>query len=153
MKTICGAALLCFLAGAQGKQDIEQMGFMTGCWAFNGGVQNTEEYWTKPAGGTMMGISRTVAGGKTVFSEYAQIREQDGVLTYIVQLKLAAPTTSFKLTKLTPKEAVFSNPEHAYPTRIIYRRQDNDTLAARTEGTQNGKDAAEDYPYKRVKCE
>jgi hypothetical protein len=153
MKTICYAVLLCIVAGGQDKPKIDQLGFMTGCWAFSAGGQNTEEYWTKPAGGTMLGLSRTVAGGKTVFSEYAQIREQDGVLTYIVQLKLAAATTAFKLTKLTANEAVFANPEHAYPTRIIYRRQDHDTLAARTEGTQQGKDAGEDYPYKRVKCE
>src|SRR6267154_1605160 len=116
MKTICCAVLLCVVVGAQDKSKIDQLGFMTGCWAFSGGGQHTEEYWTKPSGGTMLGISRVVAGGKTVFSEYAQIREQDGVLTYIVQLKLAAPITAFKLTKLTANEAVFANPEHAYPS-------------------------------------
>jgi len=65
-------------------KDVNQLGFMSGCWAFTEGGSTTEEYWTQPAGGTMMGLSRVVAGGKTVFTEYIQMREQDGVLTMFV---------------------------------------------------------------------
>jgi len=54
---------------------------MTGCWAFQSGDSETEEYWTKPSGGSMVGLSRTVKGGKTIFTEYTQIREQNGALS------------------------------------------------------------------------
>lgn len=150
--TKIGLTLAALLSGLAGAQSIDQLGFMSGCWAFTSGDRKTEEFWTKPSGGTMMGLSRTVAGGKTAFTEYTQIRDVNGVLTMIVQLKLAATTTPFKLTKVSNTEAVFSS-DLEYPARVIYRRQKDGSLFGRTEGTEGGKEKSEDYPYRRVKCE
>jgi hypothetical protein len=144
--------LAVLLSGLAGAQNIDQLGFMSGCWAFTAGERQVEEFWIKPAGGTMMGVGRTVAGGKATFTEYYQIRNLDGVLTMIVQLKLAATTTPFRLTKVSPNEAVFSS-DLEYPARLIYRRQKDGSLFARAEGTQGGKEKSEDFPYRKVTCE
>jgi hypothetical protein len=124
---------------------------MTGYWAFQSGDSETEEYWTKPSGGAMLGLSRTVKGGKTIFTEYTQIRDQNGALSMFVQLGLAKSTTEFRLTKLSANEAVFTS-DLENPHQLIYRRI-GDELSARTEGTKNGKPVFEDYPYRRAKCQ
>jgi len=131
-------------------ESIYQLGFMSGCWAFEGNGQRTEEFWTKPAGGTMSGLSRTVAGGKTVFTEFTQIREEAGTLTMFVELKMGQAPTAFKLTSVSATEAVFTS-DREFPKRLIYRKE-KDGLFARTEGTQKGKPVTEDYPYKAAPC-
>lgn len=151
--TVCGFVCVTMAAGlsllAQEKKfEIGQLAFMSGCWA-----GQSEETWMKPAGGSMLGLSRTVAKGKTVFTEYMQIVEQDGVVTMHVQLKLAARATPFKLVEIGEKGAIFSNPEHDFPQRIIYRKEPDGSLFARIEGIDKGKERHADFPMKRAKCD
>jgi hypothetical protein len=128
---------------------IDKLSFLSGCWA--GG--ETEEMWTKPLGGTMMGLSRTVRGENTVFTEFLQISMgAAGAITLNVQLRLAGKATAFRVTELTNSSVVFSNPEHDYPQRITYRRQSEASLVARIEGSTGGKDMHEDFKYARVRC-
>ena len=145
--------LLTLVLSAQDtKPSIDRLSFMTGCWAFQSGDSETEEYWTKPSGGAMLGLSRTVKGGKTIFTEYTQIREQNGAFSMFVQLGLAKSTTEFRLTKLSLDEAIFTS-DLENPNRLIYRKKDDGSLFARTEGTKDGKAVFEDFPYRREKCE
>jgi len=101
----------------------------------------------------MIGMSRTVAGGKTVFTEYLQIREMNGQVASIVSLGLNAKPTVFKLVKSSESEVVFENPEHDFPQRIIYRRESSDALFARIEGQEKGVNRSMDFPYRRTKCD
>jgi len=74
------------------------------------------------------------------------------VLSMFVQLGLAKSTTEFRLTKVSPNEAVFTS-DLENPNRLIYRKTDDGSLLGRTEGTKNGKSVFEDFPYRRAKCE
>lgn len=123
--------------------------FMAGCWAAGGGTTVFEEIWTKPNGGTMIGLARAVAKERTTFTEHMEIREEKGEITMYVQIRLPGKITPFKLTSSTETEAVFSNPEHDFPKRIIYRKQADGSLHARIEG-DGGKH--EDFPFKPVSC-
>ena len=138
---------------ASQKSDVERLEWISGCWASDDGKERIEENWMKPAGQTLMGMSRTVAGGKTVFTEYIQIREVNGQLAYVVSLGLAAKPVIFKLIKSSESEATFENPEHDFPQRIIYRRESADALFARIEGQEKGVNKAIDFHYKRSRCE
>ena len=42
---------------------VEDLGWMTGSWAVTGKAL-TEEHWTAPVGGTMMGVGRTIKDGR-----------------------------------------------------------------------------------------
>jgi hypothetical protein len=124
--------------------------FLTGCWKFERNGRVVEEHWLSPAGGTLMGVSRTVAGGKTVEFEFLQIRDMPDGLTYIAKPS-SQSEASFRARSSTPDEIVFENPEHDFPQRIRYRRS-GDTLHARIEGTLDGKARTIDFPYARVSC-
>ena len=101
----------------------------------------------------MIGMSRTIAGGKTVFIEYAQIAEAKGETAYTVSLGMGARPVSFKLVKSSDSEAVFENPAHDFPQRIIYRLESKDSLFARIEGKEKGVSKGMDFRYKRTSCD
>lgn len=141
------------LSFASQKTGIEQLEWISGCWVMDDGKERTEETWMKPAGKSMIGMSRTVSGGKTVHAEHIQIREANGQIAYIVALGMGSKPTVFKLAKSSDNEAVFENPEHDFPQRIIYRRESAESLFARIEGAEKGVNKAMDFRYKRSKCD
>ena len=141
------------LSSAGQKSAIDRLEWIAGCWASDDGKERVEENWMKPSGQSMIGMSRTVAGGKTVFTEYIQIRESNGQLAYIVSLGLAAKPVVFKLVKSSDNEATFENPEHDFPQRIIYRRESTDSLFARIEGQEKGVNKGIDFRYRRTRCD
>ncbi len=63
------------------------------------------------------------------------------------------PETTFKLISNADGKAVFENPQHDFPTRVIYGKQPDGSLLARIEGTMNGQKRGIDFPFKRAKCE
>jgi hypothetical protein len=110
-----------------------------------------EEQWTKPAGGTLLGMGRTVRNGKTVFTEFLKISVENGKLTYTARIGTKG-VTEFPMLRVSAEEVVFENPSHDFPQRIVYRKVP-EGLLARIEGVDKGKPRHEDLPYKRARCE
>ena len=135
------------------KPTINDLSWLAGCWEGNIRGREVNEQWMKPGGGIMLGMARTVAQGKAAEFEFTQIREdKDGAIYYVARPS-GQPEASFKLIKLQNKEAVFENPQHDFPQRIIYRLEAGGSLFARVEATEKGQLRGIDYPYKRAKCE
>jgi hypothetical protein len=61
--------------------------------------------------------------------EYLRIVERDGGLVYIAQPG-GAKGTEFVLTELAGTRAVFENPRHDYPKRIVYELSAEGGLSA-----------------------
>ncbi len=103
------------------KASIGDVAWMASAWVgTRPSGSSMEERWSPPLGGAMLGVSRTVnTSGKMVAFEYLRIVERDGGLVYIAQPGGAKPT-EFVLTEATPTRAVFDNPRHDYPKRIVY---------------------------------
>jgi Domain of unknown function (DUF6265) len=136
-------------AGAQTPAtSLERLRWLGGCWSDSRPDGLTEEHWMKPSGGTMLGMSRAVRGGRTTEFEFLQIREVAGKLAYVARPSGQAEAT-FPLKVLSDTEVVFEDPAHDFPQRIIYRRNADDSLTARIEGTKEGKTRGIDYPFKR----
>ncbi len=137
---------------ARGDDRIESFEWLAGCWErrTDRGVYN--EIWMKPEGGSQLGVSRNVRDGKTIDFEFIRLVEEEGSVYYIV--KPANQTeVRFKLVSLEGNQAIFENPEHDFPQRIIYGRKEDGSLHARIEGLRNGQERAFDFPMKRVSCE
>ena len=82
----------------------------------------------------MMGVSRTVAGGKLVEFEYIRIIERADGVFYVAHPNARTPGTEFKLTKLSADSATFENPQHDFPKRIIYKKNADGSLTASIDG-------------------
>lgn len=110
---------------------ISDLSWLVGDWqTAPGGRSQTDEHWTQPAGGSMMGLSRTVAGGRTYEFEYLRIEQRPEGIFYVAHPKARCPATDFKLTRLTATEVVFENPAHDFPKRISYRKADDGSVVA-----------------------
>jgi hypothetical protein len=132
---------------------INELAWLKGCWTSNRNDRTITEHWLKPAGGTMLGISRTVADGKTVEFEFMQIRQEtNGEIRFIAKPS-GQPEATFKLIKGGAREVIFENPQHDFPQRVIYRLQSDGSLLGRIEGVSKGKEKAIDFPMSRERCD
>ncbi len=111
------------------KASIADMDWLTGAWVGTRGSSSIEERWSPPLGGAMLGVARTVSRGSMVAFEYLRIVERNGGLVYVAQPGGATPT-EFVLTELGATRAVFENPRHDSPQRIVYELSAEGSLSA-----------------------
>jgi hypothetical protein len=109
------------------------------------------EIWMSPDGGTMPGMSRMVANGRTVEYEFMLLRADPGGDIFYVAKPSGQPEVSFKLIRATTTEAIFENPKHDFPQRIIYTLKLDGSLLAAIEGQKDGKKRRVEFPYQRKK--
>ncbi len=121
------------------KAAIGDMAWLAGAWFGTRSTGSTnEEHWSPPLGGAMLAVSRSVnTSGKMFAFEYLRIVERDGGLVYIAQPG-GAKGTEFVLTEITPTRAVFENPRHDYPNRIVYELSAEGDLSATIGQTKGG---------------
>jgi len=128
---------------------LTDVSWISGAWQTEpGGKRQIEEHWTQATGASMLGMSRTVAGDKTVEFEYLRIEQRADGVYYVAHPKARCPGTDFKLSRASATEAVFENPQHNFPKRITYRKS-GDELTATIDGGEGTK--AITYSYRRMK--
>ena len=94
--------------------------FLAGCWEQRVADRWTEECWTGPRGGLMIGSGRTGKGDTVSHWEYMRIeRGADGALTFYGSPR-GAPAVGFKATEAGGKQITFLNVNHDYPQRVRY---------------------------------
>lgn len=132
-----------------GKPSLASLGWLAGRWSFEQGGRTVSEHWMAPDGGTMLGMSRTVAKEKTVEYEFLLIRsDEQGILEYVAKPSRQAET-AFKLVRASESEAVFENLQHDFPQRISYTLKPDGSLLAAIEGQKEGKLRRREFPFRR----
>lgn len=117
---------------ARATAAVGDVAWLAGAWLGTRGATGAttiEERWSPPLGGAMLGVSRTVSRGKMTAFEFLRIVERDGGLVYIAQPGGSAPT-EFVLTEVSATRAVFVNPRHDSPQRIVYELSADGNLSA-----------------------
>jgi len=124
---------------APAKAAISDLGWLAGAWVGTRGKSSIEERWSPHLGGAMLAVARTVnsKGAMSAF-EYLRIVERDGGLVYVAQPN-GRPPTEFVLTELGAKRAVFENPRHDSPQRIVYELSADGGLSASIGDAKGGK--------------
>jgi hypothetical protein len=146
-------AVLAAAAAQAADSPLARVTWLAGCWRGLYGDPGTTEHWMPLAGGTMLGMARTVRQGRTVEHEFLQIREApDGKLVYIASPS-GQPTAQFTAIRIADKEVVFENAEHDFPQRILYRLEADGRLQARIEGTVKGAAKGVDFPMQKASCD
>lgn len=108
---------------------IADIAWLSGAWVGTRGSSSVEERWAPPRGGAMLGTSSTVKGERLTAFEYLRVLERDGGLVYVAQPN-GGSSTEFVLTALDTTRAVFDNPRHDYPQRIVYELSADGALSA-----------------------
>jgi hypothetical protein len=105
------------------------------------------------AGGTMLGVSRTIRQGKTVAFEFMEIRYlPDGKLGFVAHPS-GQGTAVFTALRISDAEVVFENPEHDFPQRVAYAKDGESKLRARIEGSEGGAPRVVEFPMSRTSCD
>lgn len=139
-------------SSAQQKTTLEDLAWLAGCWENNRGNRQAEEVWLKPKGGMMLGLGRTIVNGKATEFESMRIHEDKGELFFTAKPS-GQSESSFKLISYSDGKAVFENPQHDFPQRVIYSKQPDGSLLARIEGEMKGQKRGIDFPFTRARCE
>lgn len=133
---------------------LDELAWLKGCWSSaKPGKRQTTEHWMAPAGGTMLGMNRTLKGGKTIEFEFMRIAQEANGDIYFIANPSGQAQARFKLIKGGDKEVVFENPDHDFPQQIIYRLQEDGTLLGRVEGMSKGHKKAVDFPMQKTSCD
>lgn len=147
MKKLLGAALALLLMGqAPQQQRVTDLAWMSGRWVAEQEGRWTEEHWSAPRAGTMMGYSWTGEG--TNISAYEYLRIQSGEDDEIVYLALPNGGTGagFYVSQMAGTSATFENPTHDFPQRIRYVR--NGDVMVATISKMDGSNAMS-WTYRR----
>lgn len=120
------AAILLLLAMPLAAQTLAKPalpGWMAGTWMMEDGASWSDEVWTDPRGGIMLGVSRSGFGPDLKLWEVSQIKvKADGTISFFAQPNGKA-ATEFPLVLISEESIEFANPAHDYPQRIRYWRQ------------------------------
>ena len=123
------------LIAAEPVQVLSLPGWMAGCWQATSGEQWTEECWTRPRGGTMLGSGRSGTGGVLDSWEVMQIEMVETDDPAIDPLTFyGSPQgrnrTAFAWVRNSREPGItFVNAGHDYPQRIRYWREGKDLMA------------------------
>lgn len=137
-----GLALAIAALGGAGSAGAEperiELAWMAGDWLAKTPESWTEERWSSPRGGVMLGTSLSGKGGAANGYEFLRLaRGADGTLAYHASPG-GAPAVAFRLVRSAANEAVFENPAHDFPQRIAYRRA-GDVMTATISDISGGK--------------
>jgi len=136
--------------GAGSAANLDAAAWLAGCWRLEQGDLRIDEQWMEPAGGAMVGMSRTVQAGRLTGFELVRIDLDEGRLTYRAAPSGQAPA-AFPLREATPERLVFENPDHDFPQRIGYQRAKGAAMAW-IEGGTGPSLRRREFPYRRVAC-
>ncbi len=136
------------------------LAWLEGCWRGTVNKREFREHWMPLRGNLLVGMSHTVAEGKTVGYEFLRIEPRTDGIFYV-----AGPSgkseAAFRLTEQTSDRSGdrrdelfgFVNPELEFPRKITYRQATDGWLYAVVEGKINGADRLVTYPMRRIDCE
>jgi hypothetical protein len=151
MRAALGFMLALFAGAAAATPTTEQLQWLAGCWAAVGGEAGSGEQWMAPAGGSMLGTSRTLRRGALREFEFLHIRDTPQGLV-LIALPSGQKEAQFAAEKVEARSVAFHNPAHDFPQRVIYESPDPDTLDARIEGLRNGQSRVIRFAMKRTPC-
>lgn len=142
------AALLALVGCAHHSNNLSELAWLAGQWRGAHGDGVYEERWQRAPDGALRGSSRFTVGEREVETEVLSIERRGDGAVYV-----ATPSgqsrTEFRLVRQADGEAVFENPAHDFPTRIVYRRT-LDGITARIEGPSDAGVRGVDFVLRRV---
>ena len=125
---VSALTLISFSAAAQNKTSIDEFSWLTGHWIGDGFGGVSEEIWSEPKGGSMVGLFRHLDKGENNFYEIFSLYEDGDGITF--RLKHFNPDmiawedkedfVNFEFISVEEGKAVFKG--------LIYELKDTDTM-------------------------
>lgn len=137
---------------AKTESKLKPLSWMLGDWAMEYPDGLLTETWTMGNDSVWEGRSSFISKeGRNMMTENIQLIARGSKVVYLptVSNQNDGKPVSFEATLVSDSLAVFENPAHDFPQRIIYRHLADSILEARIEGVDSGKRMADVFTYKR----
>lgn len=140
-------------AAQETPRPLAALSFMAGCWRGDAGVDKTiEESWTAADSDVMLATTRYLDDntGRTRMWEFSRIvADSSGI--HLLPAPRGQQQGRFRMAAGVAGTAIFEDPTHDFPKRIIYRRGGPDRLDIRIDRDANDREAQE-WRLERVAC-
>lgn len=137
-----GAIAACLLFGSvfaapdkkpEAKPGVSAIAWLAGTWRSERAGRLTEEQWTAPGGGAMLGMVRTIAKGRMVDHAFRLIREGPGGDLVLVPDAARPDAAVLQLETISDSQVVFFNPLQTTPRRIIFTLRPDGSMSVAIE--------------------
>lgn len=121
---------------------IKEFDWLVGHWEGHSSKNESTEVWEKQNDSTFTGYAYVVSPEKdTLMYENMVLDQRRDSLHLVVSVKNQNDDNpvAFTLTGFAANKYIFENPDHDFPTRIIYNKIAEDSLLAEVSGQENGK--------------
>lgn len=112
---------------------VGRLGWLSGDWVSEANGRWTEEQWSAPRGGLMLGLGRSGKAARAMGFEFMRIALDDNGTVIFWGAPGGSSAVPFALVEESADTVTFANPRHDFPKRISYRRS-GDTLVATVTG-------------------
>lgn len=146
-KTLAGLAAATLSLTASADTPPTNFDWFVGQWCADRDGSFIEEAWLASKGDLLLGLSRTVKGGKTASFEYLRIEWKNSVPSYIAQPQ-GAPPVPFRWVAGGKDWARFENAENDFPKRVEYRKTPGGLYAEIAGPGEGGKELVIPFDYK-----
>jgi hypothetical protein len=150
---VIALVILAALAGGGQAQDrdLRELSWMSGCWLAGDAESWTEEIWSTPGGGLLLGTSRSVSAGRATTFEYMRI-EWGPNGTALIASPSGRPGTTFPAVAVDRTRLRVERPDHDFPRAIEYHPIGADSLVARVFGEVDAAEPRVVLHFGRVDC-
>ncbi len=132
------------------SSNLEKFFWLIGQWEGIHGNGIYHEEWQKQDEFELKGKAYMILKGEIKNVEKLRIHSDETGTYYTADVSHNPAPVSFKLTSQSGNIFIFENPEHDFPQKITYSRQENDSLLATVEAAKNGKARRIQYNLKKV---
>ena len=132
--------------------DFELLSEIEGTWEMKFDESAVLEKWIKVNDTLYSGQSFEVSNGDTIVTETLQLLCNEDGIFYIPTVKdqNEGNPVSFKMTNRQNSRFVFENPNHNFPTSIVYEFLSDNRLNASVSGIIGGETRSLDFEYVKV---
>jgi hypothetical protein len=140
--SVLALVLTAAMRPTQGDVRLATVRWLQGHWHTAGtGSNQTAEVWRALNDSTWTAFGYTLTGTDTTFKEYLRLEKRGTDITYYATVpnQNGGKAVLFAATAITPDSLVVENPMHDFPSKIVYRRLDDNTLLATVSGLRGDK--------------
>jgi hypothetical protein len=143
-------SIIPFLISCNKSASLDSFSWLTGKWIGKYDSVPIFEQWKPAEGKVMVGRGGVLSGKDTAFAEQIQIEERADGLYYVASVPGNPAPASFKFTGFKNDTAVFEDPAHDFPQRVLYLKNEDGTFYACIDGIFKGKYVKEEFNYKKA---
>ena len=133
-------------------KELYKANWLLGNWQKTDSIGTLTESWKTENDSTFSGTSYFVINKDTIHSESLELMEDSEHLIYTAAVigQNDDQPVPFQMTEIKDSLIIFTNPKSAFPRKIEYKLNKDDTILATISGKINKKESSESYLMSKI---